>query len=1105
MNFKLHNNDQIPKHVEYFIETLPKHQKFSNVYEITVEDKDGKILDTKYGVNTMTTRGFQREVNERYANCYHIIIGKGTGTTTINDTLMFEDIPGIYSIDETRYTLSDTSGMTNTYDPVSNCLIGRRLTGSFVMDYETKNDDVLEADGLPHITEFAEFELAYGNYGWDRPYNPASYANSNIMHTHCLIYDENHDPSYFEKIRGTKVTVKIYRANKIDCSLFNTLWDQGVYLFISPSYMVKDPTSPNNSNSWRMLGCTGSVHCGRNRTEDDYPLYKIRNSRCDFGDSSDFYNLLRWYNWGYGHSQDGYGHITMSQGGSGNWGTVAMSPSGYRNNITFSEYIQTDTNYVKAGIVFLHYERSYQVDGYWGYRHNQTGQKAYANAVFAFKKINLIEPEEMELDFAYTDDFLHPQFRNIFGLSHYYYDWPVLLKQQLPCNDFHLTSVKTYNYLTDDWEDKQFTDDPDYDFRNPERSAWGHMFLSGFKNGATFDVYLNVNTQVAIEAFNEINIFEIYMTDTYWDYTSFVRVTDHQNVPAALQHKKYIIKYPSTNASNSSAGMAKSGLHPQREVNKHAIVLSDPITKIDTPQVSMVNYDRYSYKKVYASDEGWAFCNGTLIYLESDDGTGHPYRYTINVPATGDQVHSWELIKYTPNRIIVSDARHAMIPTDVTNPRVTVYEIDPTQPEVDPNTTAVIYYDQDFMFGATSKQNEYFGLWCYILCDPNTNRMYFERNGNIYLIDLNNHTHNITSITDASLPDPFVMNKNYFGRFSPIFGTDCIVGVDSTYNDDSNIGYRIYDVANLETVGHFLVPRNYSNSFEVQRVFGYQDTIYVQVVFDGTYHIFTYNYDTEELVDHETWCWNYLYFRTDYVNIRMLNAKENMFSYDNDAFVVNCCSRLGEGYNNGARSIIIAADEPENPYFFDYNGTGDDVYYHRPNSYITIAQRGIPFIKKFNNGKDWMVMLNGASWPGGMLSSREYQQYYHTSCSYVFNFGYIKNKQLHSPSNLNSQYVIPLWKHPAAPTGCLGPGECSDANNRYVYHFNNSISWFSEACFYKNKVLVFTTFDQPFLVPIDTFLFYQIKGTTKTLQAHNHPRKYNTHSHGLIVDMIENM
>ena len=1119
MNFKLTSNGQIPKHVENFINTLPKEQKFSNVYEITVENKEGHIIDTKYGVNIMTTRGFQREAACNGSPGY-IIIGKGTGTATIDDTLMFEDIPNIRSINESHYgcegSNAGASGLTNTYDPVSNCMIGRRLTGSFTMDYETVNDTVLEADNLPHITEFAEFELDWYNSGDDRPYDPEHYANSNIMHTHCLIYDANHQPSYFDKIRGTKVTVRIYRANKVSCALLDSLWNQGIYMFISPAYMVKDPSNGgSNYLPWKMLGALGSVICGRNRTEDDFPLYAINNGRIAWGDISDFNNLFRWYNWGYGHQQDSYGKVVINQGGN-NAANVAVTPSGYRNNITFPEFIQTDTEYVKAGIIFLHYNRGDQVDGYWGYRHNQTGQKATANQFFAFEKINLNEPEEMTLDWAYTDDFLHPQFRNIFGLTHYFPGMQQMSKQQIPCNDFHLVSVKKYNYLTDDWEDVQFTDDPTYDFRNPERAAWGHMFLSGFKNGGTFDVYLNINNQVAIEGFNEIATYEIYMTDTYWDYTSFVKLEDNHVVPTALQHKKYIIKYPSSSPWNSNDGMAKTGIHPQRAVNNHAIVLSDNIRKIDTPKVPMVNYSWRSFKKVYASDEGWAFCNGILIYLESDDGTGHPYRYNINVPNNGDQVPDWAIIKYTPNRIIVFDGRNQIKPSDVTNPRFVVYYIDPSNPDIDPNTTAIPYYDGDIAFGTTGITNSYLGDWCFCLCDPGNNKLYFNRFGTLLMVDLDETTHNIENLTDASLPNPVHISTGMpCGRWNVIFGTKYFISHYHDNTDPEQWVFEVYDLENREVYKSFTINKTYNSSMRMDGMFGYKEMIYFQCVFDGTYHVFTYNYETEELVDHETWCWNYLYLCSDNngtYTLRSWNHKMNMMAYNDDAFVVNCVSPAsGDRTNLGARSIVITSDELDRPYFFDANAatgayeTGEHRDHNRANSYITGSHHGMPCIKKFNNGKDFMVLIDGNV--GFNLSTGDQNWADQNAASYVFNFGYIKNKQLHTPEQLYSNYAAPMWKLPNIVAGCGGaylynnPGYLS----YFKYQFGSGITYFAETCFYKNKVLVFTTFDQPLLVPLDTFLHYKITGTTNTIQAHNHPRKFNQHTHGAIVDMIENL
>jgi hypothetical protein len=88
---------------------------------------------------------------------------------------------------------------------------------------------------------------------------------------------------------------------------------------------------------------------------------------------------------------------------------------------------------------------------------------------------------------------------------------------------------------------------------------------------------------------------------------------------------------------------------------------------------------------------------------------------------------------------------------------------------------------------------------------------------------------------------------------------------------------------------------------------------------------------------------------------------------------------------------------------------------------------------------------------------------------------------------------------PNAPPAS-GGANTSDPNVVFPYQrVSSSICWYSYATIYKNKVYVATTFDQPMLMDIASFLPHQLTGTTKTIQAINNPKKMSSHSHGLVV------
>ena len=206
-----------------FITTLPAEKRMSNVYEIICEDKDGNVTDRKFGVNAFTDKAFSAEIvnngniDGEWTNYYGLafVFGDGHGVPTASDDDLFHKVTGLPAYVLTVIGTSSCDEYLNTFDSVNNVIIGRRKTGQVVMDY---NYDGIDEN--INITEFGE----YGRTSNDSrvPVMDTIDWTKKPMHTHCLDYDANHDPSYFTKKIDEKVTVKIFRANIVHCEIFNT-------------------------------------------------------------------------------------------------------------------------------------------------------------------------------------------------------------------------------------------------------------------------------------------------------------------------------------------------------------------------------------------------------------------------------------------------------------------------------------------------------------------------------------------------------------------------------------------------------------------------------------------------------------------------------------------------------------------------------------------------------------------------------------------------------------------------------------------------------------------------------------------------------------------
>ena len=1114
-------NDSLKK----FIDGLPPEHRKSNVYHIICQNKDGEITDEKFGINVYTDYGFNIDIrrqntagmNTNGGSC--IFLGNGSGTPSSSDLKLFSDIKSgakenrlpsffcymVSSSDNNSDASSAyrvTNDLHNTYDAESNMIIGRRLCETVTLAY---NYSWWDTDQI--VTEFGEgYFRDYASGAWDPTIH--DYA----LTTHSLVYDENHQPSSFTKHLNEQITITLYRTACIKCDLFATLWNQGKYLFVNPAYLVHGFQQDHGhssqgyswwGNSWHPV-FELSVVSGRCLNAKDFPLYPVQSTTSS---STNYYNWGENLDKGFGSDSRAY----MARATAGKTGMVygwegrvynTQHANGWRSNMTW-------TNAASSYDYGESVENSDKNNGKYGLTvctsdsMGQNGTRTMSQN-FWYVYNNQATPEELVHYYAYTDDFRTPNFRNIFGLGAVIANNEKHKQLQIPVNDFHITSLKQYNYLTDDWDiDEQFVDDPTFDLRNPECALCGQMMLNEFKNGNWFSVYLNSNP-AAITAFTNPNTEEIYMTDSYWDVSSYVLVEDHMDVPLALQHKKYIIKYPQQSSWK--------GIYPVREHSQHALVPSTPIQEVDI-NVHLEDYTcdsaNYGTKIVYASDDGWIYCDGTLIYPDSDDGTGHPYKYTLTKPEGGDSNptganrNSMRFMYYTKHAITqVAGYKwiYNILKTDTTVEWITIYHPDPEHPDVDPMTTKTVYYANDLFvpFGLysgnyiTPNQSYVFDNFCFAH-DEENDRLYVNRDYKLGLIDTTSSTANIEFLEKNS-------STNMLGagsHFSPIYGTDLLVLYNRAVYDHS-IGntvryYDIYDLQTRTVIKTFSIPTE--TTLTVHWFFGYKNKIYLQTYKDDKYYLFTYDYNDEYWTAKPNFVWNFLW-NTGY---NKFSSVRNQIYWDNEVFVASamgCVNRNHDG-DVGCRTFAIFADDLTHPVLFE-TASSDPFSTSFTNGY----NHDMPRVKKFDNGKHWVMLYNGRLKVNGTGSDGV-----NHSAAYVIDLGYIKNKGLRSPTQLYDNLTVPAFRMPNKSYGLggayLGSGSGMQYISDYVYDSNNL--WFAETCFYKNKVCVITTFGKMYFIPVEMFLPHKMTGTTRSHQAYNKRKVYHRTSHGMVLNNSANV
>ena len=1040
---------EISPELEHFIKTLPPEKKSSNVYEIVCEDMDGNITERKFGVNVMTNTGFSNEFSHNY-NIYYpgIFIGTGSGIPSITDTHLFQIVPNSIRFDET-VTDAGENVYDNTYDSVTHMITGRRRTGRITMDYNYS----WASDNI-NITEFGE-----ANGGSVSDYS---------LYTHCLIYDENHQPSYFTKRINEKVTIDIYRSECINANLFDTCWNEGKYFFMNPAsclrgFSVDNWYKPRYGNVWP----------GRCRVETDYPLYPgAYNNQGGTDMGGHYMNAL---NTGFSRWVDAR-PVTYDIGSShGSGGYNTQDTNGYRTNGTFGAYVLQDKNVENYGITISQSLNDF--DDWWdgGYCISKCQQYLYW-----YTYNDLPTAEEIVHDFCYTDDFMHFTFNNIFSQIMLIYasngdrtNVPFYVKTSVPVHDFHITACKRYNALTDAYDIiESFTDDPTYDFRNPERAIWGNYYCRAFTSEAGshwYSVAINSNP-AAIISFLDPTTSQIYLTDKFWDPSTFVKLDDNRTVPQALQHKKYIIKAPYNSGTSAAAGV-----HSIREKNTHALVPTAPVT-IDVD--FKPNNSSYDEKCIHGCNEGWIYQDHKIIYPESDDGTGHPYVYTVS--HTGSS-NTW-LNKFYDNHIVFIDQRRYVRPNDSTTPRIMILTLDPSHPDVDPNASFKYYYDNEItaFFGTTSEYSDYFYYYL---------RMIQDKKHNYLLLLRGTHAVGYIDVVNQGAITGFPNTSDFtVWRTSLMYDSNYMVSYIRTTETDFE--FKIYDMVNEVIERTFTIPLE--GTMSIYGVFAYSSMVYIQIYRDNTtYYLYTYNITTGQITPYPGIQWYNLMEYSRDSNYLYLNHFDNKYDYDDEALVM-CTSFSGAADTDGARFILIFKNDLSNPCYFDKNGSFPNNTKHRDAFlWYTLAQ---PELRKLNGGKDYVLLIKSRL----PQTTNAHDNTAPTSWN-IIDVGRIRNKGYRTPSQLRENIAVPLYRMPNAPTSS-GGANTSDPNVAFPYtRVSSSVCWYSYATIYKDKVYVATTFDKPKLYDIASFLPHQLTGTTKTIQAWNNPKRIGAHTHGLVV------
>lgn len=428
---------------------------------------------------------------------------------------------------------------------------------------------------------------------------------------------------------------------------------------------------------------------------------------------------------------------------------------------------------------------------------------------------------------------------------------------QLPMTNIHISSLRMYNGQTDEW-------DIDVPFLEPISyldTSFGHLRYSvrennwiSFRNDyLNYRVFINEAPEYPIKQIENCNNRVFYVSDKYWDSTTWEIIPDVNNISRELGSKRFFIMFENYFENTGDAiwvtpygsdNYTRHVLRYDYEDNAPKLNLNngsdDDYVYFGTRTKPLYSDREYSGKCVQNDELGYIAQDGFLTYPDSvnpnpslpnfSEGTysgnisGIPYIHAIGGIELPDNVITLSGSGYdgTYPGLIWNTTRGTHIANCGYNSRlkgVRVYTIT-NDPTVEP-TYVNFTYDQPFssMPGMSHSDNGYL-VAGWIEGANNTNCTY------VIEYDVEGVTPNMYKV------------EGYHHAFV-IDLTNLFVAIDASVTD--HLHMVVYDMKNREIYREFDLPEGYT----FQGIAGWGDIIYVRVLKNNVYSTFVYRIQSE--------------------------------------------------------------------------------------------------------------------------------------------------------------------------------------------------------------------------------------------------------------------
>ena len=439
-----------------------------------------------------------------------------------------------------------------------------------------------------------------------------------------------------------------------------------------------------------------------------------------------------------------------------------MIPNGVytykRNNAILSRTFSNGTSTFADNVVSK-YQTAAAFDIYSGSENTQGYIEGFANWYSGF---NMIERDLLSSNESFTSI----QFaQSTYKLENDALTYNFGHASYLPFTTLQVQHAYSYNYLTGVYDTEEvFVQDPDkwYCETPMETSFYQTIYFTSNNTIVSMYVYRNIHNSDPIISVGTV-AESVYATDKYWDCSSWVLITDHNNIPAAVQHAKYWITNSNTLNLNPKRGNTPFMIKPlTNEYSRQTYFTTFQ------PKISMV----YSY-----FDHG-IFAQGGKVYRT----TGAAGLYLFN-----------QLNRLNQNKIY--GCGDMVINASTGNVNVLSYmnmaEQTPTAQTIAIDNTKI-----SNMFTAYTTETE-------------TGFVLFQQNTSCLKVDIRNNSISTTMMDDIKIAS-CVWNTNNYCYISSVAGEERVVYVKSLVDNSSVQTFTLSASVNAPTF-----------------IYGYQNWVYI--------------------------------------------------------------------------------------------------------------------------------------------------------------------------------------------------------------------------------------------------------------------------------------